>query len=90
MLPISFFSKFLSLSVLSLAIATPAMANEPDARRSLDTILNNTLKNPQTEQSVNSNISQVNSVSQLSDVRPTDWAFTSLQSLVERYGCISG
>ena len=32
----------------------------------------------------------VSSVSQLSDVRPTDWAFTALQSLVERYGCISG
>ncbi|NJP12161.1 MAG: iron uptake porin [Leptolyngbyaceae cyanobacterium RU_5_1] len=33
---------------------------------------------------------QVNSVSQLSDVRPTDWAFQALQSLVERYGCIAG
>jgi len=32
----------------------------------------------------------VTSVSQLSDVKPTDWAFTSLQSLVERYGCIAG
>ncbi|MEG4288371.1 iron uptake porin [Microcoleus sp. C2C3] len=34
--------------------------------------------------------SQVTSVSQLSDVRPTDWAFQALQSLVERYGCIAG
>jgi hypothetical protein len=33
---------------------------------------------------------QVTSVSQLSDVRPTDWAFQALQSLVERYGCIAG
>ncbi|XGV99048.1 MAG: iron uptake porin [Leptolyngbya sp. BL-A-14] len=32
----------------------------------------------------------VTSVSQLSDVRPTDWAFQALQSLVERYGCIVG
>ncbi len=32
----------------------------------------------------------VTSVSQLSDVRPTNWAFTALQSLVERYGCIAG
>ena len=30
------------------------------------------------------------SVSQLSDVKPTDWSFQALQSLVERYGCISG
>jgi Carbohydrate-selective porin, OprB family/S-layer homology domain len=35
-------------------------------------------------------VAQVTSVSQLSDVRPTDWAFTALQSLVERYGCIAG
>ena len=35
-------------------------------------------------------ISQVTSVSQFSDVQPTDWAFQALQSLVERYGCIAG
>jgi len=35
-------------------------------------------------------VTQVTSVSQLSDVRPTDWAFTALQSLVERYNCIAG
>jgi hypothetical protein len=33
---------------------------------------------------------QVTSVSQLSDVQPTDWAFQALQSLVERYGVIAG
>ncbi len=33
---------------------------------------------------------QVTSVSQLSDVQPTDWAYQALQSLVERYGCIAG
>ena len=33
---------------------------------------------------------QVTSVSQLSDVKPTDWAFQALQSLVERYGCLVG
>ena len=33
---------------------------------------------------------QVTSVSQLSDVQPTDWAFAALRSLVERYGCIAG
>ncbi|MGQ9866719.1 MAG: iron uptake porin, partial [Pseudanabaenaceae cyanobacterium] len=35
-------------------------------------------------------VAQVTSVSQLTDVRTTDWAFTALQSLVERYGCIAG
>jgi hypothetical protein len=33
---------------------------------------------------------QVTSVEQLSDVRPTDWAYQAVQSLVERYGCIAG
>lgn len=38
-----------------------------------------------------SQMDQVTSVSQLSDVQPTDWAFGALQSLVERcYGCIAG
>ncbi|MDF5709594.1 MAG: iron uptake porin [Nostoc sp. S4] len=36
------------------------------------------------------NMGQVTSVSQFSDVQPTDWAFQALQSLVERYGCIAG
>jgi hypothetical protein len=40
--------------------------------------------------STNTTAQNVTSVSQLSDVRPTDWAFTALQSLVERYGCIAG
>jgi Carbohydrate-selective porin, OprB family/S-layer homology domain len=35
-------------------------------------------------------LGQVTSVSQLSDVQPTDWAYQALQSLVERYGCIAG
>jgi hypothetical protein len=41
-----------------------------------------------TEQS--GDLTQVTSVSQFSDVQPTDWAFGALQSLVERYGCIAG
>lgn len=46
----------------------------------------------QDSQSVDSDsaLAQVTSVSQLSDVQPTDWAFQALQSLVERYGCIAG
>jgi len=35
-------------------------------------------------------MTQVTSVSQLADVKSTDWAFAALQSLVERYGCLSG
>jgi polyhydroxyalkanoate synthesis regulator phasin len=35
-------------------------------------------------------LDQVTNVNQLSDVRPTDWAYEALRSLVERYGCIAG
>jgi hypothetical protein len=45
------------------------------------------LSSPATD---NNAMAAVTSVSQLSDVRPTDWAFQALQSLVERYGCIAG
>jgi Carbohydrate-selective porin, OprB family/S-layer homology domain len=33
---------------------------------------------------------QITSVAQLKDVRPSDWAFQALQTLVERYGIIAG
>jgi len=33
---------------------------------------------------------QVTSVSQFSDVYPTDWAYKALASLSERYGCVAG
>ncbi|NJR50823.1 MAG: iron uptake porin [Leptolyngbyaceae cyanobacterium CSU_1_3] len=63
----------------SLAIASPATANEPATA----TISQLSEPDPVAQ-------AQVTSVSQLSDVRPTDWAFQALQSLVERYGCIAG
>jgi len=33
---------------------------------------------------------QVTSISQFSDVQPTDWAYQALTSLVETYGCVAG
>lgn len=44
----------------------------------------------QDTKNTDSSAGQVTSVSQLSDVQPKDWAFSALQSLVERYGCIAG
>ena len=38
----------------------------------------------------NPQVSQVSSVSELTDVDPNQWAFQALKSLVERYGCIEG
>jgi len=40
--------------------------------------------------SVESDMGQLRSVNQLSDVRPTDWAYQAVRSLVERYNCVAG
>lgn len=42
------------------------------------------------EPSTDEGMAQVNSVTQLTDVQPTDWAFEALKSLVEKYGCLVG
>ena len=33
---------------------------------------------------------QVTSVTQFSDVRPTDWAYQALTNLIDKYGCVAG
>ena len=68
----------LSMSSNLAHAETPTSSNNPDTYKAIQL-------DPLTTQAQN-----VTSVSQLSDVRPTDWAFTALQSLVERYGCIAG
>jgi hypothetical protein len=60
----------------------------PDWDTSVEPDLQNTL-NPELSED-NTSLDQVTSVSQLSDVKPTDGAFQGLQSLVERYGCMAG
>ncbi len=35
-------------------------------------------------------IEQVTSITQFSDVYPTDWAYQALANLIERYGCVAG
>jgi len=35
-------------------------------------------------------MAQVTSVSQLSDVQPTDWSYQAISNLIETYGCIAG
>jgi hypothetical protein len=35
-------------------------------------------------------MAQVTSVSQLSDVQPTQWSYQAITNLVERYGCVAG
>ena len=37
-----------------------------------------------------SSLNQVTSITQFSDVYPTDWAYQALSNLIERYGCVAG
>jgi hypothetical protein len=72
---------------VSAAAQPPITSSVPKA--SLSTVAQTTVAQTSVADT-ESEMAQVNSVSQLSDVRPTDWAFQALQSLVERYGCIAG
>lgn len=69
------------LSPLSIQVSfgeTPANSATPPEVASVSSL---TPQEPGT-------VAQVTSVSQFSDVQPTDFYFQALQSLVERYGCI--
>ena len=35
-------------------------------------------------------IAQLNSIEQLTDIKPTDWSYQALKNLIERYGCLNG
>ncbi|MFN4280639.1 iron uptake porin [Thermosynechococcus sp.] len=67
---------------LQVSEALPAPNTIADASSTI-TSVNQLLANEES-------MEQVTSVSQLSDVRPTDWAYQALASLVEKYGCIAG
>jgi hypothetical protein len=82
------------LGILVAAIATSSVlgvsgvsANPQSGTQMIQNMNRDALIPNPTLQNTNA---QVTSVSQFSDVQPTDWAFTALQSLVERYGCIAG
>jgi hypothetical protein len=73
-----------SLLAVSPGFAQEATTNTNDVLQEL----NNYSQSSGSSQ--NGAMSQVTSVSQLSDVSPGDWAFEALRNLVERYGCIAG
>ncbi|MCC5663801.1 iron uptake porin [Nostoc sp. CHAB 5784] len=87
----SFFRATLSLvpAVLILVLTTFARVQAEDSLEVLTTE-KSTDSLDKVSQSTQLNSPPVTSVTQLSDVQPTDWAFQALQSLVERYGCIAG
>jgi hypothetical protein len=67
--------KQLMLAPVALGMVAPVAANAAD--------LNMAAVNQYSSE-------QVTSVSQLSDVQPSDWAYQALSNLVERYGCVAG
>ncbi len=97
-------SSFLTPVLFTATIAASTLfATNANAENKVSLEGDRTVKEAETARTVNADnlveksqlrpsaISQnVTSVSQLSDVRSTDWAFTALQSLVERYGVIAG
>ena len=68
--------KQLMLAPVALGMVAPVVANAAD--------LNMAAVNQYTSSE------QVSSITQLSDVKPTDWAYQALNNLVERYGCVAG
>ena len=64
--------KQLMLAPVALGMVAPVAANAAD--------LNMAAVNQYTSSE------QVSSITQLSDVKPTDWAYQALSNLVERYG----
>jgi hypothetical protein len=90
--------RFLNSIVLTTSLTAGILINAiAPTGANAKTLSTNVVKESELTRSVsvdslqNPTVSQnVTSVSQLSDVRSTDWAFTALQSLVERYGVIAG
>ena len=67
--------KQLMLAPVALGMVAPVAANAAD--------LNMVAVNQYSSE-------QVTSITQLADVKPTDWAYQALNNLVDRYGCVAG
>lgn len=79
----------LGLVLSPVAIAAQAMVpGQINAETANDQLLQQ-INNYSQESSMDS-LNQVNSISQLRDVSPGDWAFSALRNLVERYDCLDG
>jgi len=84
LLQLSAYTATAGLCALVACLAPGAVSAQPE---SVTTASKNPTPNP-TE--IEPWISQVRSVSELTDVRTTDWAYGALDTLVNRYQCING
>ncbi|MGB4532772.1 MAG: S-layer homology domain-containing protein, partial [Synechococcus sp.] len=71
----------------ALGLLAPVAANATDFAA---TELNITGVSDYAATSASSSREQVTSITQFSDVYPTDWAYQALSNLIERYGCVAG
>jgi len=71
-------NSFIGFSVAALSVAAPLGASASE--------LNLNAVNQYSQGSLD----QVTSITQFSDVRPTDWSYQALGNLVQRYGCVAG
>lgn len=87
-----------SYSKLETEIAVPQIANTDVSTTSTGQVPTNTQVfsyddlqySDSTLQTTSLDIAQVTSVEQLRDVQTSDWAYSALKSLVERYDCLEG
>lgn len=80
----------LSLQFNSKTYADPInlVENNPVSELSNDPVINPVSEGSEIIE--DNSLAQVNSVSQLRDVQPTDWAYEALKNLVEEYDCLEG
>ncbi|AFY38272.1 cyanobacterial porin [[Leptolyngbya] sp. PCC 7376] len=78
------FWKSLSIAGAALSVTVAGAAQAAPNNSAILDQLNNYSQEGRTD------VAQVNSVFQLRDVAPSDWAFDALRNLVEKYNCIVG
>ncbi len=83
----------LSLTLLALLSAVDLNIANASDRKATDlkaTELNINGVSDYAASSASNSREQVTSITQFSDVYPTDWAYQALSNLIERYGCVAG
>jgi hypothetical protein len=87
----AFADKFLTLEPQSLASDGELTSADQPLSVPSDFLIAQSKESPSNSNTDAANsMTEITSVSQLSDVQPSDWAFQALQFLIERYLCIVG
>ncbi|MBU6229986.1 MAG: carbohydrate porin [Cyanobacteria bacterium REEB459] len=68
----------------AVAVSGTALAAESAPVNTVDGLQSTAVKSAPVQ------LAQVTNVSELTDVKPSDWAFQALQGLVQNYGCLQG